>query len=179
MIYPELLASAHRRLTEEWGIAAGEEEHRAFGASVGDWPAFADSADSLRYLKRFHKLVILSNVDRRSSALSNQHLGVVFDAVHTAEEIGSYKPDPRNFRHMIDALKADGYAEGDILHVAQSLFHDHAPANALGLASVWIDRRRGAAASGATVPPPIGARYDFRYYSLAEMVEAHRAERSE
>ena len=143
-------------------------------ASVGDWPAFADSAAALAYLKQFYKLVILSNVDRKSFAESEKRLGIAFDAVYTAEDIGSYKPDPRNFRYMIEALKRAGHAERDILHVAQSLFHDHAPANAAGLRSAWIDRRAGAAGSGATPPPPAGVRYDFRFTSMAELVEAHR-----
>jgi len=176
MIYSELLARVHRRLAEEWGIAAGDAEHRAFGGSVGDWPAFADSAASLSYLKQFHKLVILSNVDRKSFALSRKRLGVAFDAVYTAEDIGSYKPDLGNFRYMIGALKRSGHAERDILYIAQSLFHDHAPANAIGLRSVWIDRREGAAGSGATLPPPANVHYDFCFASMAELVEAHRDE---
>jgi 2-haloacid dehalogenase len=173
MTYSELLAHVHHRLAEEWGVAS-EADHRAFGASVGDWPAFADSAAALAYLSQFYKLVILSNVDRKSFARSSKRLGVAFDAVFTAEDIGSYKPDPRNFRYMIDALKRAGHAERDILHVAQSLFHDHAPANAVGLRSAWIDRRAGAAGSGATPAAPPGVRYDFRFTSMAELVEAHR-----
>jgi len=176
MVYSQLLAAVHRGLAREWGIAASDEEHRAFGGSVGDWPAFADSAASLRYLKQFYNLVILSNVDRQSFAASNERLGVHFDAVYTAEEIGSYKPDPRNFRYMIDALRHSGHAEHEILHTAQSLFHDHASANAFGLASAWIDRRGDAAGPGATMPPPEGVHYDFRFGSLEEMVEAHRHE---
>jgi 2-haloalkanoic acid dehalogenase type II len=174
MVYSELLTRVHRRLTEEWGIAATEADHRTFGGSVGDWPAFEDSAAALAYLKQFYKLVILSNVDRNSFAESSKRLGVPFDAVYTAEDIGSYKPDPRNFRHMIEALKHAGHAERDILHVAQSLFHDHAPANAAGLRSAWIDRRAGASGSGATPPPPADVRYDLRFTSMAELVEAHR-----
>ena len=174
MIYSELLARVHRRLAEEWGIAASEADHRAFGGSVGDWPAFADSAAALAYLKQFYNLVILSNVDRNSFAASSKRLGVAFDAVYTAEDIGSYKPDPRNFHYMIEALKRAGHAERDILHVAQSLFHDHAPANAAGLRSTWIDRRAGAAGSGATPPAPAGVHYDFRFTSMTELVEAHR-----
>ena len=177
MIYPELLAQVHRRLAEEWGIAVSEADNRAFGGSVGDWPAFADSAASLSYLKQFHKLVILSNVDRKSFAQSRKRLGVAFDAVYTAEDIGSYKPDLRNFRYLIAALKRSGHVERDILHIAQSLFHDHGPANAVGLRSAWIDRRRDAAGSGATPPPPEGVRYDFRFPGMAELVEAHRDER--
>jgi 2-haloacid dehalogenase len=174
MVYSELLARVHRRLAEEWGVAASEADHRAFGESVGDWPAFADSAAALAYLKQFYPLVILSNVDRNSFAASQKRFGVTFDAVYTAEDIGAYKPDPRNFRYMIEALKRAGYAERDILHVAQSLFHDHAPANAVGLRSAWIDRRTGAAGSGATPSPPAGVRYDFHFASMAELVEAHR-----
>ena len=176
MIYSELLGQVHRRLAEEWGIAASEADHQAFGGSVGDWPAFADTAGSLSYLKGFHKLVILSNVDRKSFARSLRRLGVAFDAVYTAEDIGSYKPDLGNFRYMIGALKRSGHAERDVLHIAQSLFHDHAPANAVGLRSVWIDRQKDAAGSGATPPPPEGVRYDFRFSNMAELVEAHRDE---
>ena len=176
MIYSELLGRVHRRLAEEWGIAASGADHRAFGGSVGNWPLFADSAPSLVYLKQFHKLVILSNVDRESFARGRKRLGVAFDAVYTAEDIGSYKPDLRNFRYMIDALKHSSHAERDIVHIAQSLFHDHAPANAVGLRSVWIDRREGAAGDGATPPPPAAVHYDFRFASMAELVEAHRDE---
>src|SRR5215469_2086850 len=95
MIYSELLAVVHRRLAEEWGIAATAADHRAFGSSVGNWPAFPDSAAALAYLKQFYKLVILSNVDRASFAQSQKRLGVAFDMVYTAEDIGSYKPDLR------------------------------------------------------------------------------------
>jgi 2-haloacid dehalogenase len=176
MTYSELLARVHRRLMAEWGVAASEEDHRAFGGSVGEWPAFADTPAALAYLKQHCKLVILSNVDRKSFAASNRRLGVAFDAVHTAEEIGSYKPDPRNFRHLLAALAGQGHGSGDILHVAQSLYHDHRPANALGLRSAWIDRRQGAEGWGATMPPPSDVRWDFRFASLAELVEAHRRE---
>jgi 2-haloalkanoic acid dehalogenase type II len=176
MIYSELLARVHRRLAEERGIAATAADHRAFGGSVGNWPAFADSATALTYLKQFYKLVILSNVDRASFAQSQNRLGVTFDAVYTAEDIGSYKPDLRNFRTMIDGLQRSGHPAHDILHTAQSLFHDHAPANAVGVRSAWIDRRSGVAGSGATPPPPEGVRWDFRFASMAKLVEAHRAE---
>lgn len=176
MVYSALLTEVHRRLCAEWRVAADEADHRAFGASVGDWPAFPDSPAALAYLARFYKLVVLSNVDRQSFAKSAQRLGVQFDAVFTAEDIGAYKPDLKNFRYMLDALAKEGHAASDILHTAQSLYHDHAPANALGLRSAWIDRRAGAAAGGATPPPPAGVHWDFRFLSMAEMAEAHRRE---
>ncbi len=176
MIYSELLARVHRQLAVEWGIAATAADHHAFGSSVGNWPAFSNSAAALAYLKQFYKLVILSNVDRNSFAQSRKRLGVAFDAVYTAEDIGSYKPDLRNFHTVIDGLQRSGHSVSDILHTAQSLFHDHGPANAVGLSSAWIDRRAGIGGSGATPLPPEGVHWDFRFSSMAELIEAHRAE---
>jgi 2-haloacid dehalogenase len=182
LLYAELLARVHRRLAEEWGVAPDPAPDpatdSAFGASVGEWPAFADSAPALIYLQRFYKLVILSNVDRASFARSNARLGVAFAAIYTAEEIGSYKPDPGNFRYMLDRLGEAGHRPDKILHVAQSLFHDHAPANRCGLHSAWIDRRQGSGGWGATPPPEEAVHYDFRFASLAELAAAHQAEQS-
>ena len=174
MIYSDLLATVHRKLAQEWRIEAAETEHRAFGQSVGDWPAFPDSAAALGYLKRHYKLVILSNVDRASFARSNRRLGVEFDAVYTAQDVGSYKPNPRNFTFMLEKLAAQGVRKQDILHTAQSLFHDHAPANQAGLASAWIDRRHDRQGWGATMQPASAPKYDFRFTSMAEMVMAHQ-----
>ena len=176
MRYPELLAEVHRRLARQWGVTLGAADHVAFGSSVPRWPAFADTPAALQYLKRHYKLVILSNVDRESFAGSNLKLGVAFDAICTAQDIGSYKPDPRNFRYLLDTLARLGFGPQQILHTAQSLYHDHAPAKALGLASAWIDRRHERSGWGATVPPAGTPAYDFRFESLAAMVTAHERE---
>jgi 2-haloacid dehalogenase len=175
-IYSELLAMVHRRLAREWRVKTGDAEHRAFGQSVGDWPAFPDSAAALQYLKRHYKLVILSNVDQASFARSNRRLGIEFDAIYTAQDIGSYKPNPRNFTYMLEKLAQQDIHKQGILHTAQSLFHDHAPANQVGLASAWIDRRHDQRGWGATMKPAGTPKYDFRFDSMAEMVQAHQAE---
>ncbi|HEX5326672.1 MAG TPA: haloacid dehalogenase type II [Acetobacteraceae bacterium] len=174
--YPALLAAVHAQLARAWNVATDAAEGARFGDSVGDWPAFSDTAEALRALQQHYKLVILSNIDRASFARSLPRLGVTFDAVCTAEDIGSYKPDPRNFAYLIEKLATLGIARSQALHTAQSLFHDHAPANAAGLASAWIDRRAGQAGAGATAAPPAGVRYDFRFTSLAEMAAARTAE---
>jgi len=176
LLYPQLLAEVHRRLARQWLVSLPQEAHGVFGASVPQWPAFADSPAALQYLKRHFKLVILSNVDRASFAGSNARLGVAFDAVCTAQDIGSYKPDPRNFRYLIEAVARLGHGRDAILHTAQSLYHDHAPAQAVGLRSAWIDRRHEQEGWGATVPPAGTPTYDFRFTSLAEMARAHAAE---
>ena len=140
-----------------------------------DWPEFADSPAALQYLKRHYRLVILSNVDRHSFRASNARLRVEFDAVYTAQDVGSYKPDPRNFDYLVRHLDEDfGLAKGDILHTAQSLFHDHVPARRIGLATAWIDRRHASSGWGATSPPPGTPKYDFRFESLAALAEAHQ-----
>jgi len=175
MIYADLLTEVHRQLAEAWGVAPDAAEDARFGASVGDWPAFPDTVQALRYLKQHYKLVILSNVDRTSFAASNTRLGVTFDAIYTAQDIGSYKPDPRNFAYLIARLAEQGIGKEKILHTAQSLFHDHVPANAVGLASAWIDRRHDAPGWGATAPVSEPVRYDYRFTSLEGLAEAHRA----
>jgi 2-haloalkanoic acid dehalogenase type II len=149
MAYPDLLAAVHRQLAYEWGVVPDDAEDAAFGASVADWPAFPDTVEALRYLKQHVRLIILSNVDRGSFVATNERLGVTFDAVYTAQDIGSYKPDRRNFVYLLERLGERGVAKEKVLHVAQSLFHDHVPANAVGLASAWIDRR-GDAGGGAS-----------------------------
>jgi 2-haloacid dehalogenase len=176
MPYSELLAAVHGQLAAAWGVAVDPAEDVRFGASVADWPPFADTVEALGYLKRHFQLVILSNVDRASFQATNRLLGVAFDAIHTAQDIGSYKPDPRNFAYLLDRVKEQGVGREKLLHVAQSLFHDHVPANAVGLASAWIDRRHAAGGSGATAPVSADVRYDFRFTSLGALAAVHRVE---
>ncbi len=179
MLYPEILSNVYRRLAAEWGVPCTLAEANVFGASVPDWPAFDDSVEALQYLQQHFKLVVLSNVDRLSFRASNARLQVAFDAIYPAQDIGSYKPDPRNFDYLLQHLKSDlGLEASEVLHTAQSLFHDHAPANAAGLASAWIDRRHAEAGWGATMAPPGTPRYDFRFDSMIAMARAHQAERS-
>jgi 2-haloalkanoic acid dehalogenase type II len=176
MRYPELLAEVHRGLAERFGITPNPEAAERFGASVGNWPAFPDSAEALGYLKQHYQLVILSNVDRASFARSNERLGVGFDAIYTAEDIGSYKPDPRNFDYLLGHLAEQGVGKEQILHTAESLHHDHIPAKRIGLATCWIHRRAGKQGHGATRVPDTEVRPDFRFESLAAMADARRAE---
>jgi len=178
--YRDLLAIVYKRLAEQWGVHASHEDCVAYGRSVRDWPVFADTPAALRYLKRFYKLVIISNVDNETFSFSNARLGVDFDAVITAEDVGAYKPSPKNFDYMLDKLGhgLGGVALGKsaILHTAESMFHDHAPANAFGLASCWIHRRHADEGFGATVNPGEMPRYDFRFTSMGELAAAHAAE---
>ena len=175
-LYSQILATVYRRLAEEWGLEVTWDEALVYGRSVEHWPAFPDSAEALAYLKQHFKLVVLTNCDNASFAHSNARLGVTFDGAYTAEDVGSYKPTPRNFDYMLEVLGRRGIDRGDILHTAESMFHDHAPANAYGLANAWIYRRHADEGFGATMPPGEMPKVDFTFHSMAEMVEAHKAE---
>jgi 2-haloalkanoic acid dehalogenase type II len=175
LVYPEILVRAHHDLASRLGLATTESLDRRFAASVPEWPAFPDSASALASLaERFH-LVILSNVDRQGFAASNRRLGVDFDAVYTAEDVGSYKPDPANFDFMLDRLRQDlEIGPESVLHVAQSLFHDHAPAKAAGLDTVWIDRQRLSEGGewGATLEVDQRPDVDHLFFGMAEFAAA-------
>ena len=168
--YPDVLRAVHAAIAAEFSATASLAERNTFAASIADWPLFADTKAALQTLKRHHKLVVLSNVDEAAFALTNRQLAVAFDAVYTAEAIGSYKPDLRNFEYMLDRLAKEGTACGEILHCAQSLYHDIVPAQRVGLATAWINRRHGQAGCGAT--PPAQAQADVEFPSLSALVAA-------
>ena len=178
LIYSRLLAATHRNLARRWECEPDHGESVRFGRSVGDWPAFPDAAPALAYLKGHHKLVTLTNCDRASYRGSAARLGEPWEAVLTAEEIGSYKPAAANFEFLLGRVAQD-FAAGpeSILHVAQSLFHDHAPAKNMGLTTAWIDRR-GGRRGGATPAAENEVAPDFRCGSMAELASLHRAERT-
>lgn len=172
--YFDLLAIVYKRLAEEWGVMVTPDECKTYGQSVKNWPAFPDSVEALGYLKEHYKLIILSNVDNTSFKGSNDRLQVEFDAIYSAEDVGSYKPSDRNFDYMLEKLQSMGIEKSDILHTAESMFHDHGPANRYGLASCWIYRRHDKRGFGATMNPGEMPTYDFQFNSMADLVKAHQ-----
>jgi putative hydrolase of the HAD superfamily len=171
-LYPEILASAMRSLGAAVNAPVSTSDADGLARSVPDWPAFPDSSAALARLAERYKLVILSNVDRASFAGSNARLHVRFDAIVTAQDVGAYKPAARNFEALLAAVDALGVERGRLLHVAQSLFHDHIPAHAAGLPTVWINRRADRPGWGATPPPEDEIRPDWTFASMAEFAAA-------
>jgi 2-haloacid dehalogenase len=147
--YREVLAGSAATVCRDLGADPTPGDLAAFGGSVGAWPAFPDSAPALARLHGRFRLAVITNCDDDLFAASNDRLGVTFDHVVTAEQVGAYKPSERNFEVAFERI---GLPRERILHVAQSLYHDHVPAKRLGLTTVWIDRRRGRSGSGATPP---------------------------
>ena len=136
-LYPEVLATAFRRTGQALGRAVDAAWAERLGGSVPDWPAFPDSAPALAALARHYQLFVVSNVHRAGFAASNRRLRGRFAAVITAEDVRAYKPADNHFRALLGTIDDLGLARGELLHVAQSLFHDHVPARKAGLPSVW------------------------------------------
>jgi 2-haloalkanoic acid dehalogenase type II len=147
LTYPLVLTKIYTQLATTLSIPIDPQEATSFGTAIGSWPAFPDTVAAMQSLSKHYKLVVLSNVDKASFSrtLKGPLRGVKFDAIYTAEDIGSYKPDLKNFEYLVKrAEKEFGVGKGEILKVAQSLFHDHVPAKKFGLRpSVWIQRTPG------------------------------------
>ncbi|KAF2118808.1 Haloacid dehalogenase-like hydrolase-domain-containing protein [Lophiotrema nucula] len=183
MRYNTLLRLVYRGIADELGVTdavnsdAMDKEMEVFGESVGIWPAFPDTVDALRTLGKYYKLIILSNVNNEN--IERTRTGPLqstpFSAVYTAQEIGSYKPDLRNFEYMIEHAKGDlGVEKADFLHTAQALKHDHVPAKKAGLASCWIQRGGDEAVIGGKLSDFGEDELDlaFSFKTLGDMAEA-------
>ena len=162
--YREVLGEVLEALLAEHGKTAEAAERQAFGGSVVDWPAFPDSAAALARLHERFTLGVITNCDDDLFAASEQQLGLAFDSVVTAQQARRYKPNPRGFELMFERV---GLPPSRILHVAQSLYHDHVPAKRLGLKTVWVDRRSDRPGSGAT--PPAEATPDLTVPDMATL----------
>ncbi|EED24317.1 conserved hypothetical protein [Talaromyces stipitatus ATCC 10500] len=199
MTYDKILRNAYIAVAKEilmHGDSLPGEDHLqaegvAFAESIKNWPAFPDTVEAMRKLKRLgFKLVPLSNVDHGSFGKTlagplgglkepltpgSEPLDPFFDAVYTAQDIGSYKPDLRNFEYLISHVKAEfGVEKHEILHVAQSLTHDHVACKQIGLTSVWIARgENGKSGMGGDAQELMGkVSFAWKFKSLREFADA-------
>ena len=165
--YRDVLGEEVREAGRRWGFEPSPSEVGTLPDSVRHWLPFSDTVNALRALKSRYRLAIISNVDDGLFALTARYLEVEFDYIITAEQAGSYKPSLGNFEL---ALKRIGAAPEKILHVAESLFHDHVPARKLGLDTAWVHRRAAKGGFGAT--PPAEADFDIEVPDLESLVFA-------
>ncbi len=145
--YRHILETVMMKMAARLVFSLSSAEARALPVALGEWQPFADTVAALRQLKTRFKLAIISNTDDDLFARTATHLQVPFDAVITAQQARSYKPSMNNFRLALERLAV---GREEVLHVAQSLYHDIAPANELGMASVWVNRNARPGASGGT-----------------------------
>jgi len=168
--YREVLAASLVEVGRTFSVAVAPAEQATFGGSVADWPAFDDSPAALARLKSRFRLGVLTNCDDDLFAASNRRLGVEFDWIVTAQQARGYKPRLANFELMLERV---GLPRNRILHVAQSLFHDHVPARAMGLSTAWINRRHDRPGTGAT--PAAAATPDAVFPDMASFAAAATA----
>jgi 2-haloalkanoic acid dehalogenase type II len=173
--YSLLLATVYKGILKDQNIQVEDAELETaaekFGNSVGDWPAFPDTLAALRQLKKHYYLVPLTNASQKTfgASLAGPFAGFDFSAYHTAGDIGSYKPDLRNFDYLFRKCKEQfGVEKNQILHVAQSLHHDHGPAALLDLESCWVDRN---GVMGGVDKATSKARFGWEVKSLGEFAE--------
>jgi 2-haloacid dehalogenase len=167
MRYRDVVAGALRGICAEHGIEPTDAEATAFGDSVGDWPPFPDSAAALVRLSERFRLGVITNCDRDLFERTRGKLQADFDWIVTAEQARGYKPSLRNFELAFETIALPAER---ILHVAQSLYHDHVPAKRLGMTTVWIDRRSDAEGNGAT--PPASAAPDATFPDMRSFADA-------
>ncbi|ETS81198.1 hypothetical protein PFICI_06200 [Pestalotiopsis fici W106-1] len=182
LLYNEILVAAATRLAHELGITAlSDSIAEPLGNAPGTYPAFPDTVDGLRRLKKYYKLAILSNIDNinMKSTIERQLEGVDFDGVYTAQEIGSYKPDPKNFEYLFGHARKElgiDAEKGELLHVARSLKVDHVPCKALNLRSVWISRGADQGGHGGIVKDELNefkdsVGFEWRFDSIGDFAD--------
>jgi 2-haloacid dehalogenase len=167
--YSIILQNVAEHVATELGLRISPQQAEQFSQSVASWPLYADVIPTLRQLEGKYMLAILSNVDRKTFAMTEAKLENLVSVVCIAEEIGAYKPSLTAFSALQKELLARGIEQAEILHVAQSLYHDHEPAKRAGIRSCWVDRRHDQDGWGAVPAPVNEVKPDFRIRNLAEL----------
>ena len=172
--YRDVLEAVVRAFADRFHFEASSKEIRSLHESVPEWQPFADTVPALRELQKRYKLAVISNIDDSLFAETRKNLGVQFEVVVTAEQAGSYKPSINNFQMAQHRL---AIAPDRLLHVGQSVYHDVVPARALGIATVWVNRksaRPGIGAVRGSSVPALEQQPDLEVPDLASLVRAIR-----
>ena len=170
--FPVMLSPIYRAMAKEFGLPIGEAETEGLRLSIPSWPAFPDSVEAMKRLRRRFRLVAMTNSD--NWALKNFALTLdnPFDDTVTAEDVETCKPDPQFFAYSRGRQSPHGYRIKDYLHVAQSQFHDIGVAKALGYSTCWIERRKGKKGFGGSPAPTVVTKPDYHFAALAELADA-------
>lgn len=168
----QVMRDVYLHVARELDLPATETAADTFQATVLQWPAFDDSVEALDRLRRRFRLVAMTNADRVAYAAYAYTLGQPFHDSVTVDEAEFPKPDPRFFAYNLGRQSALGYKKSEILHVAQSQYHDIGVAKSLGYSVCWIERRMGQEGFGGSPDPGQVTEPDFHFSSLRELADA-------
>ncbi len=174
--FTEMLPLIYRDMASGWGVGFRKEDAESFRDSIRSWPPFPDTVEALEELGARYRLVAVTNADAWAMEHMSASMGDPFQESVTCDEVGVNKPSSRVFEHVLDKLAPAGVEKRDILHTAQSQYHDIAPASALGFATMWIERRHGKGGFGATPRPEQLATPTFHATGMADFVRQVREE---
>ena len=167
--YRTVLARCAEHIGRKLGVLVSAADGDAFAESLKQWQPFPDTVAGLQALSRHYKLGIISNIDDDLFAATNKLLQTTFDLIVTARQVQSYKPSPKNFHEALRRAADMGIQKEEIVHAAQSLYHDIAPANSLGIRNVWVNRHFGK--SGPEATRPANAKPGLEVHSVAELAK--------
>ncbi|WP_448169036.1 HAD-IA family hydrolase [Burkholderia ambifaria] len=170
------MVNVYRSLAKALGLPDDVQSAAAFQRDVLEWPAFDDSVAALKRLRKHFRLVAMTNADRVALSAYAHTLGDPFDDTVCCDETGVAKPDPQFFAYNRGRQAAFGYKFGEILHTAQSQYHDIGIATKLGYATCWIERRRDQHGFGGTPVPDAVTPPTFCFPTLAALADAVDAE---
>ena len=172
--FTEMLPLIYRDMASGWGVGFRDEDAEGFRDSIRSWPPFPDTVEALAELGTRYRLVAVTNADAWALEHMSANMGDPFQERVTCDEVGVNKPSPRVFEYVLDKLAAAGVEKRDILHTAQSQYHDIAPATEMGLATMWIERRHGKGGFGATPRPEVVVTPTFHATGMADFVRQVR-----
>jgi putative hydrolase of the HAD superfamily len=175
--FTEMLPLIYRDMASGWGIGPREEDAEGFRDSIRSWPPFPDTVEALEELGTRYRLVAVTNADAWALGHMSANMGDPFQERISCDEVGVNKLSHRVFEYVLDKLAPAGVEKRDILHTAQSQYHDIAPASALGFATMWIERRHGKDGFGATPRPEGVVTPTFHATGMADFVRQVREER--
>ncbi len=171
-LFPDDLVRVYLAIAPQLGLPA----ERAYGEKLRDdvrhWQAFPDSVEALANLGKHYKLIAMTNARRWAFELFEKELGNPFYQSFTADDTGTEKPDRAFFEQVFAFVEGEGGAKADILHVAQSQYHDIGISRRLGMTNCWIERRHAQKGYGGTIEPAEFAKPDYHFMSMSALSDA-------
>ncbi len=173
--FPDDLVRVYGVIAPKLGLPADQRNAERFRNSVPGWKGFPDSAAALASLKRRYRLIAMTNAQRWAFEHFNAALGNPFHAAFTVDDTGTEKPDPAFFEQVFAFVAKEGAGKDDILHTAQSQYHDIGVSRRLGMTNCWIERRHAQKGYGGTIEPAEFTVPDYHFTSMAALAEAVEA----